>query len=112
MNNFEYYNPTRIIFGKGTIAQLRNHLPQGVKVLVCYGGGSIMKNGVYDQVKAALEGWEVVEFGGIESNPEYDTLMKAVDLGRQQGVEFILAVGGGSVIDGAKIGRASCRERV
>ncbi len=103
MNNFEYYNPTRIIFGKGTIAQLRNHLPQGVKVLVCYGGGSIMKNGVYDQVKAALEGWEVVEFGGIESNPEYDTLMKAVDLGRQEGVKFILAVGGGSAIDGAKL---------
>jgi len=107
MNNFEYYNPTRIIFGKGTIAKLREHLPEGAKVLVCYGGGSIKKNGVYDQVIAALEGWEIVEFGGIETNPDYDTLMKAVDLGRETGVDFILAVGGGSVIDGAKLIAAS-----
>ena len=107
MNNFEYYNPTRIIFGKGTIAKLRDHLPAGVMVLMCYGGGSIKKNGVYEQVMAALEGWDVVEFGGIESNPDYDTLMKAVELGREEGVNYILAVGGGSVIDGAKLVAAS-----
>ena len=107
MNNFEYYNPTRIIFGKGTIASLRDHLPEGVKVLVCYGGGSIKRNGVYDQVMAALEGWEVVAFGGIESNPDFDMLMKAVDLGREESVDFVLAVGGGSVIDGAKLVAAS-----
>ena len=107
MNNFEYYNPTRIIFGKGSIAKLRDNLPQGAKILVCYGGGSIKKNGVYDQVMAALEGWEVVEFGGIESNPDFDTLLKAIDLGREETVDFILAVGGGSVIDGAKLIAAS-----
>ena len=103
MNNFEYYNPTRIIFGKGTIAALKDHLPAGVKVMVCYGGGSIKKNGVYDQVMAALEGWGVVEFGGIEANPDYDTLLKAIDLGKAEDVNFILAVGGGSVIDGSKL---------
>lgn len=107
MNNFEYFNPTRIIFGKGTIEKLQDHLPDGAKVLMCYGGGSIKKNGVYDQVMTALEGWEVFEFGGIESNPDYDTLMKAVALGREEGVDFILAVGGGSVIDGAKLVAAS-----
>ena len=107
MNNFEYYNPTRIIFGKGSIAKLRDNLPQGAKILVCYGGGSIKKNGVYDQVMAALEGWEIVEFGGIESNPDFDTLLKAIDLGREEAVDFILAVGGGSVIDGAKLIAAS-----
>ena len=107
MNNFEYYNPTRIIFGKGTIASLRDHLPEGVKVLICYGGGSIKRNGVYDQVMTALEGWEVVAFGGIESNPDFDMLMKAVDLGREESVDFVLAVGGGSVIDGAKLVAAS-----
>ena len=107
MNNFEYYNPTRIIFGKGAIAKLRDNLPQNAKVLLCYGGGSIKKNGVYDQVMAALEGWEIVEFGGIESNPDFDTLLKAIDLGREGAVDFILAVGGGSVIDGAKLIAAS-----
>ena len=103
MNNFDYYNPTRIIFGQGTIASLKDHLPAGVKVMLCYGGGSIKQNGVYDQVLAALAGWDVVEFGGIEANPDYDTLLKAIDLGRAEGVDFILAVGGGSVIDGSKL---------
>lgn len=107
MNNFEYYNPTRIIFGKGTISKLHDYLPQGVKLMVCYGGGSIKKNGIYEQVITTLDGWEVVEFGGIEANPDFDTLMKAVDLGRQEGVDYILAVGGGSVIDGAKLIAAS-----
>jgi NADP-dependent alcohol dehydrogenase len=102
MNNFVYYNPTRIIFGRGTIAKLRENLPEGVKVLMCYGGGSIKRNGVYDQVMNAAEGWDVLEFGGIEANPDFDTLMKAVEWGREEAVDFILAVGGGSVIDGSK----------
>lgn len=103
MKNFEYYNPTRIIFGKGTIGKLRDYLPEGVKVMMCYGGGSIKGNGVYAQVMNAIEGWEVLEFGGIEANPDYDTLMEAINWGRKEGVGFILAVGGGSVIDGAKL---------
>jgi NADP-dependent alcohol dehydrogenase len=103
MNNFEFFNPTRIIFGEGTIARLADYVPQGAKVLMTYGGGSIKKNGVYDQVMEALSGWTVVEFAGIEPNPDYDTLTKAIDLGREKGVDFILAVGGGSVIDGSKL---------
>lgn len=103
MNNFEFFNPTRIIFGEGTIARLADYVPQGAKVLMTYGGGSIKKNGVYDQVMEALSGWTVVEFSGIEPNPDYDTLTKAIDLGRGKGVDFILAVGGGSVIDGSKL---------
>lgn len=103
MNNFVFYNPTRIIFGKGTIPELKGHVPYGAEVLMCYGGGSIKKNGVYDQVIAALDGWEIHEFGGIESNPDYDTLMKAIDYGRKNNIDFILAVGGGSVIDGSKL---------
>ena len=102
MKNFEFYNPTRIIFGKDTIPELNKHIPFGSKILLCYGGGSIKRNGVYDQVLKALDEWEIHEFGGIESNPDYDTLMKAVHLAREKGIDFILAVGGGSVIDGAK----------
>jgi NADP-dependent alcohol dehydrogenase len=103
MKNFEFYNPTRIIFGEGTIARLSDQIPQDAMVLLCYGGGSIKHNGVYDQVLTALRSWEMIEFGGIEANPDYDTLMKAIVLGREKGVDFILAVGGGSVIDGAKL---------
>lgn len=102
MKNFEFYNPTRIIFGKDTIPKLNEHVPFGAKILMCYGGGSIKRNGIYDQVLKALDGWEIHKFGGIESNPDYDTLMKAVHSSREKGVDFILAVGGGSVIDGAK----------
>jgi NADP-dependent alcohol dehydrogenase len=103
MKNFEFYNPTRIIFGEGTIARLSDQIPQDATVLLCYGGGSIKHNGVYDQVMTALRSWEMIEFGGIEANPDYDTLMEAIVLGREKGVDFILAVGGGSVIDGAKL---------
>lgn len=103
MKNFEFFNPTRIVFGEGTIARLADLIPQEAHVLLCYGGGSIKRNGVYDQVITALAGWEIVEFGGIEANPDYDTLMKAILLGRDKGVNFVLAVGGGSVIDGAKL---------
>ena len=102
MNNFTYRNPVELVFGKGTIAELRRLVPQGDTVLFAYGGGSIKKNGVYDQVRAALEGRAVLEFAGIEPNPRYETCMKAVDLCRREGVGFLLAVGGGSVLDAVK----------
>jgi NADP-dependent alcohol dehydrogenase len=102
MLNFELYNPTQYVFGKDQTQKLSTLVPQKSKVLLAYGGGSIFKNGVYDQVKAALEGFEVVEFGGIEPNPRFETLMKAVAIIREQNLNFILAVGGGSVIDGVK----------
>ena len=102
MNNFELYNPVNYVFGKGQTEKLASLVPKGAKVLVAYGGGSIFKNGVHDQVKAALNGFEIVAFGGIEPNPRFETLMKAVHIIREQNIDFILAVGGGSVIDGVK----------
>lgn len=102
MTNFELYNPTNYIFGKGQIAKLSELIPANSKILLAYGGGSIFKNGIYDQVKAALSGRDIVEFGGIEPNPRYETLMKAVEIIRNEKITFILAVGGGSVIDGVK----------
>ncbi|MFD2908460.1 iron-containing alcohol dehydrogenase [Flavobacterium ardleyense] len=102
MNNFDLYNPVNYVFGKGQIAKLSDLTPKNTKILFAYGGGSIFKNGVYQQVKAALENYEIVEFGGIEPNPKYETLMKAVEVIRSEKIEFILAVGGGSVIDGVK----------
>lgn len=102
MLNFELYNPTRLLYGKGQIGEIANLIDKKSKVLVVYGGGSIKKNGVYDQVIKALEGYEVVEFSGVEPNPRYVTLVKAVDLIKNEKVDFILGVGGGSVIDGVK----------
>lgn len=102
MLNFELYNPVKLIFGKGQIEKLPTLLPQNSKILLAYGGGSIFKNGIYDQVKTALKGFEVVEFGGIEANPRFETLMQAVSIIKEQKIDFILAVGGGSVIDGVK----------
>lgn len=102
MQNFSYQNPTRLVFGQGQIAELAHLIPKQAKVLITFGGGSIFKNGVYQQVKSALSEYKVVEFGGIEPNPRYETLSKAVELVKQEGVDFILAVGGGSVIDGSK----------
>lgn len=102
MNNFEFKNPTKIIFGKDTIAQLKNEIPSDAKVLLLYGGGSIKKNGIYDQVKTALADVNVTEFGGIPANPEYATLMDALKVIKDQDITYLLAVGGGSVIDGTK----------
>ena len=102
MLNFELYNPTNLIFGKGQIEKLSTLVPQGAKILLAYGGGSIFKNGIYDQVINTLKGFEIVEFAGIEPNPHFETLMKAVDVIKEQNIDFILAVGGGSVIDGVK----------
>ncbi|MEM0577231.1 iron-containing alcohol dehydrogenase [Flavobacterium polysaccharolyticum] len=102
MLNFELYNPTNLIFGKGQIEKIATLIPAEAKILIAYGGGSIFKNGIYDQVKAALPDRNIVEFGGIEPNPHYETLMKAVTVIKEQNIDFILAVGGGSVIDGVK----------
>jgi NADP-dependent alcohol dehydrogenase len=102
MYNFEYQNPVKIIFGKGEIKKVGQNIPAGAKILLTYGGGSIFKNGVYDQVKSSIEGLDVIEFGGIEPNPHYETLMKAVELARKENITFLLSVGGGSVLDGTK----------
>ncbi|MFH4528247.1 iron-containing alcohol dehydrogenase [Vibrio diabolicus] len=100
--NFSYVNPTKIFFGQKQIAAIKDAIPSDQKVLVVYGGGSIKKNGVYDQVSEALEGHEWLEFSGVEPNPTKETLDKAVAMVKEHGVDFILAVGGGSVIDGSK----------
>lgn len=102
MLNFEFKNPTKIIFGKGQIAKIADEIPADAKVLLLYGGGSIFKNGVYDQVTAALKGFDVKEFGGIPANPEYEVLMQALKVIKSESITYLLAVGGGSVIDGVK----------
>ena len=102
MLNFELYNPTNLIFGKGQIEKLATLVPHGAKISMTYGGGSIFKNGIHAQVIENLKGFEIVEFGGIEANPHFETLMKAVAVVKEQKIDFILAVGGGSVIDGTK----------
>ncbi len=109
MNDFEFQCPTKIIFGKDTIKKLRYEIPQGRKILITYGGGSIRKNGVLKQVKEALEGFEYSEFGGIEPNPKFETLMKAVEIVKNEGYNFLLAVGGGSTLDGTKFIAAASR---
>lgn len=109
MKNFEFYNPVRILFGKGTISKISNHLPAGVPVLFVYGGGSIKKNGVYEQVVKALGKTEYYEYSGVQPNPTYEQLMPALGIIRKKNIGFILAVGGGSVIDGSKfLAAASC----
>lgn len=102
MQNFEFYNPVNIVFGQGQIRKLGKLVPKDTKVMLAYGGGSIFRNGVYDQVKAALPGYNLIEFSGIEPNPRYETLMKAVEIVKTENIGFILAVGGGSVLDGVK----------
>jgi NADP-dependent alcohol dehydrogenase len=102
MLNFEFKNPTKILFGKGQIANLAQEIPQDAKVMLLYGGGSIKANGVYEQVKNALAAFDVVEFGGIPANPEYAILMEALHIIKSQKITYMLAVGGGSVIDGVK----------
>jgi NADP-dependent alcohol dehydrogenase len=104
MDNFTYHNPVKLIFGQGQIAQIGREIPTGSRVLFAFGGGSITANGIHAQVVAALgkAGLAFVEFSGIEPNPRYETLMKAVELARAEKLDFILAVGGGSVVDGCK----------
>ncbi len=102
MFNFSYQNPTQILFGKDQIASLTRLIPASARVLVVYGGGSIKKNGVYDEVQTALAGYTVTEFAGIEPNPTYENLMQAIGQVREQNIDFLLAVGGGSVVDAVK----------
>lgn len=102
MNNFEFKNPTKIIFGKDTIKNIANEIPTNAKVLLLYGGGSIKKNGIYDQVTTALANVDFIEFGGIPANPEYALLMDALKVIKDEKITYLLAVGGGSVIDGTK----------
>lgn len=102
MNNFEFKNPTKILFGKGQIESIENEIPKDAKVLMLFGGGSIKKNGICEQVMTALQNHEVLEFGGIPANPEYSVLMKALKVIKEENITYLLAVGGGSVIDGTK----------
>ncbi len=102
MFNFTFHRPTRLLFGEGQIANIAHEIPEDARLMITYGGGSIKKNGVLDQVHQALAGRFFIEFGGIEPNPSFSTLMKAVALARQESIDYILAVGGGSVVDGTK----------
>lgn len=102
MLNFTFHNPTKIIFGSDTIKDIAKEIPEGSKIMITYGGGSVRQNGVLDEVKKALAGYQINEFGGIEPNPTYETLMKCVEKVRDSQSDFLLAVGGGSVIDGTK----------
>ncbi len=102
MNNFDLLNPTKILFGKNQIANLSKEIPENAKILLLYGSGSIKKNGIYTQVKEALTSYKIIEFGGISANPEYAVLMDALQVIKNEKITFLLAVGGGSVIDGTK----------
>lgn len=111
MKNFVFQNPTKLVFGKGQIARLAKLIPADARVMITFGGGSVKRNGVYEQVKSALSSIEHCEFWGIEPNPSVETLRKAVAQGKEFGANFLLAVGGGSVIDGTKlISAAMCYE--
>jgi NADP-dependent alcohol dehydrogenase len=112
MRNFEFKNPTKIIFGKGEIAKLNTEIPKKSKLLLLYGGGSIKRNGVYGQVINALQGYDIIEFGGIPANPEYAVLLDALKIIKEKNIDFMLAVGGGSVIDGTKFLSAASKLNV
>lgn len=109
MDAFELYNPVRVFFGEGQIAHLYEQIPAGARVLLTFGGGSIHRTGIYDEVRRALADHHVVDFGGIEPNPHYETLVKALPIIKSEKIDFILAVGGGSVIDGTKFIAAAAR---
>ncbi|HKM92655.1 MAG TPA: iron-containing alcohol dehydrogenase [Prolixibacteraceae bacterium] len=102
MKNFVFFNHTKVLFGKGQIGTIADEIPEDSKILLVYGGGSIKNNGIYDQVTDALSGFEYYEFSGIEPNPTYEKCMKAVDMVNEYEIDFLLAVGGGSVIDATK----------
>lgn len=102
MNNFKFINPTKIVFGKGQISTLSKEIPANSNILMVYGGGSIKKNGIYKQTITALSDYNVIEFSGVSSNPEYEYLLDALELIKTKNIDFLLAVGGGSVIDAVK----------
>ncbi|MEG1672202.1 MAG: iron-containing alcohol dehydrogenase [Alistipes sp.] len=103
MDNFIFQNPTKLVFGKGMIAKLTELIPVEKNIMITFGSGSVKHNGVYDEVVAALSGHNYIEFWGIEPNPSIETLREAIALGKEHHVDFLLAVGGGSVIDGTKL---------
>ena len=103
MNNFTFQNPTKLLFGKGMIEKLAQQISKDKRIMVTFGGGSVKNNGVYDQVIKALDGFDYIEFWGIEPNPTVETLRKAIALGKEKNIDFLLAVGGGSVVDGTKL---------
>lgn len=103
MKNFIFRNPTKLVFGKGQIARLNELIPAEINLMITYGGGSVTRNGIYDQVKAALKGRKFIEFWGIEANPHVETLRKAIEVGKSENINYLLAVGGGSVLDGTKL---------
>ena len=102
MFSFTFHNPTKVIFGKDAIGRIACEIPRDAKVMITYGAMSARKYGVLDEVVSALAGIDITEFGGIEANPEYETLMQGIELARKKNVDFLLAIGGGSVIDGTK----------
>jgi NADP-dependent alcohol dehydrogenase len=109
MLNFDFHNPTRIVFGQGKVADLARLVPPQARVLVLYGGESARRTGTLGEVRTALGERSVSEFGGIEPNPSYETLMRAVAQVRAENIDYLLAVGGGSVIDGTKfVAAAAC----
>ena len=93
MNIFEFQAPTKLIFGADTISKVKDEIPKDKKILMTYGGGSIRKNGVYKQVMEALSEHTVLEFGGIEPNPKFETLMQAVEIVKKENIDFLLSVG-------------------
>lgn len=104
MDNFNLYMPTRILFGKGSAKEMSKYMPKNARVLLVFGGGSVKKNGAYDDVRGALKNCakKIVDFGGIEPNPEYETCLKAVEVIKKEKLNFVIALGGGSVIDACK----------
>lgn len=102
MFSFTFHNPTKVIFGKDAIGRIAGEIPRDAKVMITYGAMSARKYGVLDEVVSALAGIDITEFGGIEANPEYETLMQGIELAREKNINFLLAIGGGSVIDGTK----------
>ena len=109
MKNFSFRNPTKLIFGKGTISCLASEIPAGSKIMITFGGGSVKNNGVYEQVINAMRGLDFIEFWGIEPNPKIETLRRAVDICKHDNINFLLSVGGGSVLDGTKLIAAAVR---
>ena len=103
MKNFIFQNPTKLVFGKGQIAKLSELLPENSNLMLTFGGGSVTRNGIYDQVKEALRGRNYIEFWGIEANPHVETLRRAIQTGKENNITYLLAVGGGSVLDGTKL---------
>ncbi len=103
MKNFSFQNPTRLVFGKGQIAKLNQLIPEDARLMLTFGFGSVKKNGVYDQVTEALKGRDYIEFWGIEPNPHVETVRKAIEQGKGNNIDYVLAVGGGSVLDGTKL---------